>query len=160
MIEWIFAKMAAAWVKALVVVAAILMPVCLTGWVWEGVSLHGVAIPAPKGFPLYGPWEIVHGALDDTKAAQAARALAEKDRDGWKKAAAQYQSGLNICSAHVAGLGEAAKTWQAAAQKMVDEAIARFKTDYLKRAAAINKIKTTDEKCPMVDQIFSVGVAP
>lgn len=157
MIELIFAKMAAGWVKVLVIVAALMMPVCLVSCVTETVKLHGISVPVPGGFPLYGPWELVHGALLDTKLAQAAQATAERQRDGWKAEYGKMKGGLETCNASVAALGKAGQTWQAAAQAMVDAALKRQRA-YLDAMARVNGIAATDAKCPTVDAIFNAGV--
>lgn len=159
MIEWIFARMAAGWVKALVVVCACLMPVCAVGWVWEGVSLHGIAIPAPSGFPLYGPWRLVDGAISARDAAFKERDQAFHDRDIYKNNADQLDKGLTRCNAGVTGLAEARKTLEKAAQALVDQRLAEQKK-FNDRMAAVDRIKPTDEKCPVVDQIFSTGFGP
>lgn len=159
MIEWIAAKMASQTVKVLVVLAALAMPMCLLGWVWEGVALHGIEIPLPSGIPFFGPWELIHGALADTRAAQAAQAKAEKDRDIYKGNAERLGAGLDRCNAGVKNLAAAGQKLEQAAQALVNLRLAEQR-DYAKRRAAVDAIRPTDAKCPSVDSIFTAGFGP
>lgn len=155
MIEWVVAKMAAGWVKVLVVVAALLMPICAVGWAWEGVALHGLSIP----FPVIGPFTLMDGAIKARDDAIAARDLAIRDRDIYKGNADRLGKGLDRCNASVDGLAAAAKKFQDAAQALVDQRL-KEQREYQSRIAAVSQIKPTDAQCPSVDKIFSTGFGP
>lgn len=134
-------------------------PFLLIFWIWEAVELHGVVLPLPSGFPLYGPWEFVHGAIPDRIAAEKARDQALKDLGLAQGNEVMLKKGLAMCRASIDGLAAAGKAREDNAQAKVDALLAQMK-HYKDRIAALMQIKPTDEKCPVVDQIFTVGAGP
>jgi hypothetical protein len=65
-------------------------------------------------------------------------------------------NGLDKCNIGVASLETARKTFQAEAQKLVDERL-RLQQEYAALAKRVGAIKPTDAKCPTVDNIFNTG---
>lgn len=151
-------------VRIAILVAALLCPFAILGCSIETLKLHGIAIPAPSGFPLYGPWELVHGAIADRDAAFRARDaavvqrdLALHDRDVARGNQGRLQAGLNVCNASVTGLQKAAQAWQDRASAAVADAEARRRA--LDRArAAVAGIRSSNEMCPVADQILRAAL--
>lgn len=134
-------------------------PFLLVFWIWEAVELHGIEIP----LPLFGHIELVHGAIADKVMAEQARDKANAARD---KALADLvtsqgneatlKAGLKTCNDSVADLKKKGEAQQAKAQAAVDAAL-KAQKGMQSRIAALESIKPTDEKCAVVDQIFTVG---
>ncbi len=144
-------------------VLACLMPICAVGWAWEGVALHGLSVPAPSGFPLYGPYVLVDGAIGARDRAIAARQVAlgerdaaRKDRDRWKGNAQRLGAGLDRCNDSVTDLAVKGKAREAAAQAKVDGLLAKMQ-GYRNRIAALDRIQPSNAVCPSVDNIFRTG---
>lgn len=150
MMEWITAKLAGSAFKILVVMAALLMPVCAAGWAWEGVALHGIHIPV-----LWWHINLVDGAigardraLADRDAAVAARTKAEHDRDTWKGNADRLDAGLSRCNKGVDNLAVAGKALHDAAQAMVDQR-KRDAEQFDRAIAGMKSIPSSGELCPV-----------
>lgn len=151
-------------VRIAILVAALLCPLAMIGCTVETVKLHGIAIPAPSGFPLYGPWELVHGAIADRdaavraqKSAETQRDLALHDRTVARANQARLQTGLDVCNASVTGLQKTAQAWQEKARKAVAAAAAKGR-ELDRNRAALRSVPVGDETCPLFDTLLGAAL--
>lgn len=132
---------------------ACLMPICAIGWAVEGVELHGIHIP----FPIWGPINLVDGAIGARDAAVTARNKALSDLGTARGNESRLSAGLDQCNASVEKLGAAGKLMVSTAQDMIDKAAALQKSNAA-GLAAMAAIKSTDEKCPVALSILQAGL--